>query len=237
MNSFDPPHHTQLRALISRGFTPRRVSDLEPSIRALARTLLDNFVEQGKGDAIADYAALLPSMVMGKLIGLPDDVVPICRQLTDEFMHHTQPSDALEPATRSYEIFAELFEQRRRQPQDDLLTALLHAEIDGARLNDDELLAFGWLLLVGGNDTTTNLIGNGLELFARHRDQRAQMIDDPASIATAVDEMLRYAAPTHTLPRTAMRDVELHGCTIAAGSRVQLLWAAANLDEREFPDS
>jgi cytochrome P450 len=236
MNSFDPPKHTQLRALISRGFTPRRVSDLEPSIRALARTLLDNFVEQGKGDAIADYAALLPSMVMGKLIGIPDDVVPICRQLTDEFMHHTKPSDALEPATRSYEIFAELFEQRRRRPQDNLLTALLHAEIDGERLNDDELLAFGWLLLVGGNDTTTNLIGNGLELFARHRDQRAQMIDDPASIATAVDEVLRYAAPTHTLPRTAMRDVELHGCTIAAGSRVQLLWAAANLDEREFPD-
>ena len=236
MNSFDPPHHTQLRALISRGFTPRRVSDLEPSIRVLARTLLDNFVEQGKGDAIADYAALLPSMVMGKLIGLPDDVVAICRQLTDEFMHHTKPSDALEPATRSYEIFAEVFEQRRRRPQDDLLTALLHAEIDGERLDDDELLAFGWLLLVGGNDTTTNLIGNGLELFARHPDQRAQMIHNPECIATAVDEVLRYASPTHTLPRTAMRDVELHGRTIAARSRVQLLWAAANLDEREFPD-
>jgi cytochrome P450 len=236
MNSFDPPRHTQLRALISRGFTPRRVSDLEVQIRAIAARLVDGFVDAGEADAIAGYAGPLPSMVIGRLIGLPDDVVPLCRELTDEFMHHTTPSDATGPAGRAYEIFAELYEERRREPQDDLLTALLHAEIDGDRLTEDELLAFGWLLLVGGNDTTTNLIGNGLELFAHHPGQRAQLIDDPTMLGPAADEVLRYASPTHTLPRTALRDVALHGRTIPAGGRVHLLWSAANLDEREFSD-
>ena len=236
MNSLDPPRHTQMRALISRGFTPRRVADLDPTIRAIARELLDAVVSAGRFDAIADYAALLPPMVMGKLIGIPDELVPVCRALTDEFMHHTDPSDARAPATKAYEIFSELLEQRRREPRDDLLTALLDAEIDGDHLSEDELLGFGWLLLVGGNDTTTNLIGNGIELFARHSDQRRQLNDDPDGFGAAVEEVLRIASPTHTLPRTAMHDVELHARTIPAGSRVLLLWSAANLDEREFPE-
>jgi len=236
MNSVDPPRHTKLRALISRGFTPRRVQDMEQNVRTIARELLDRLPHTGRTDLIADYAALLPSMVMGKLVGIPEKLVPVCRELTDEFMHHTQPSDALGPATRSYEIFAELFDERRRNPKDDLLTALLNAEVDGQRLDEDDLLAFGWLLLVGGNDTTTNLIGNGFELFARHPEQRAQLRDDASTLANGVDEVLRYASPTHALPRTALRDVELHGITIPAGARVMLLWSAANLDEREFPD-
>jgi cytochrome P450 family 130 len=236
MNSFDPPRHTQLRALISRGFTPRRVNDLETEIRDIARRLIDDFAAAGECDAIAQYASLLPSMVIGKLIGLPDELVPVCRELTDHFMRHTSPEDGRDYPWRSYEIFGELYEQRRREPQDDLLTALLHAEIDGVRLTEDELLAFGWLLLVGGNDTTTNLIGNGLELFARHPDQRRAMVDDPVLIPDAVDEVLRVASPTHALPRTATRDVEHEGGTIPQGARVLLLWSAANLDEREFPE-
>jgi cytochrome P450 len=173
---------------------------------------------------------------MGRLVGIPDDVIPVCRALTDEFMHHTAVSDVAGPAARSDEIFAELLAERRRRPSDDLLSALLAAEIDGQRLTEDELLGFGWLLLVGGNDTTTNLIANGLELFARHPDQRRQLIDDPGLIPDAVEEVLRVAPPTHSLPRTAARDVELHGGVIPARSRVMLLWAAANLDEREFPE-
>lgn len=234
MNSLDPPRHTQMRALIARGFTPRRVSDLAPIIRTVARELLDAMVGEGRADAIAQYAALLPSAVMGKLIGIPDELVPVCRSLTDAFMHHTSPADARVPAAQAYDIFADLLDERRRQPQDDLLTALLDADIDGDKLSDDELLGFGWLLLVGGNDTTTNLIGNGLELLARHPPQRQQAIDDPTLLDAAVDEVLRVAAPTHALARTARHEVTLHGCTIPAGSRVLLLWAAANLDDREF---
>jgi cytochrome P450 len=236
MNSLDPPRHTEMRALIARGFTPRRVADLEPMIRALARELIAGIVANGGGDAIADFAAVLPSVVMGRLIGIPDHIIPVCRALTDEFMHQTEAHGAHGPATRSYEIFADLLAQRRRQPTDDLLSALLAAEIDGDRLSEDELLGFGWLLLVGGNDTTTNLIGNGIELFARHGDQRRRVIEDPALLSPAVDEVLRVASPTHSLPRMAAVDAHIEHGTFPAGSRVLLLWSAANLDEREFPE-
>jgi len=236
MNSFDPPRHTQLRALISRAFTPRRVSDLEPQIRAIAASLVDAFVGEGRAEAIVQYASLLPSMVIGRLIGLPDELVPVCRALTDEHMRHTDPSQSVGPTRRAYAIFADLYAERRRAPKDDLMTALLQAEIDGERLSEDELLAFGWLLLVGGNDTTTNLIGNGLELFARHPDTRRRLVSDPGLLGAAVEEVLRHASPTHTLPRTTTRDVTMHGRTIPKGARVHLLWSSANLDEREFPD-
>jgi cytochrome P450 len=236
MNSLDPPRHTAMRALISRGFTPRRVADLESTVRAVARELLRELVARGGGDAIADFAAILPSVVMGRLIGLPDELIPLCRALTDEFMHQTTPAGALGPAARSYEIFAELLDERRRVPQEDLMSALLAARIDGQRLSEDELLAFGWLLLVGGNDTTTNLIGNGLELFARHPDQKRLLLDDPTLLSGAVDEVLRFASPTHSLPRMTTREATLPHGVIPAGQRVLLLWAAANLDERAFPD-
>ena len=236
MNSFDPPRHAQLRALISRGFTPRRVSDLESQIRTIARELLDGFVAEGRADVVSQYSMLLPSIVMGRLIGLPEELVPVCRALTDEHMTQTDPSQAVGPTSRAYAIFAELYEERRREPKDDLLTALLEAEIDGERLSEDDLQAFGWLLLVGGNDTTTNLIGNGLELFARHPDTRRALVADPSLLGNTVEEVLRYASPTFSLPRTATRDVELHDCLIPTGARVHLLWSAANLDERVFPD-
>jgi cytochrome P450 len=236
MNSLDPPRHTAMRALISRGFTPRRVAGLEDTVRQVARDLIGGLVERGGGDAIADFAAILPSVVMGRLIGLPDDVIPVCRALTDEFMHQTTPQGAEGPAARSYAIFGKLLDERRVEPRDDLMSALLAAEIDGQKLSEDELLAFGWLLLVGGNDTTTNLIGNGLDLFARHPDQKRLLLDDPARITGAVDEVLRIASPSHSLPRMTTRDAELPHGMIPKGRRVLLVWAAANLDERAFPD-
>lgn len=235
MNSLDPPRHTAMRALIARGFTPRRVADLEGTIREIARELIAGIVERGGGDAIAEFAAILPSVVMGRMIGLPDELIPVCRALTDEFMHQITPQGQQGPAARSYEIFEMLLDQRRAAPRDDLMSALLAAEIDGVRLTDDELLGFGWLLLVGGNDTTTNLIGNGLELFARHPDQRQALVADPALLGDAVDEVLRIASPTHTLPRVTAREATLEHGVIPAGTRVLLLWSAANLDEREFP--
>lgn len=236
MNSFDPPRHTQLRAIVSRAFTPRRVSDLAPQIRAIANGLLDEIQPKGRADLVTQYASLLPSMVIGRLIGLPDELVPVCRELTDEHMRHTHPSQSAGPTQKAYAIFEALYAARRREPRDDLMTALLEAEIDGERLSQDDLLAFGWLLLVGGNDTTTNLIGNGLELFARHPDVRRELTGDPSLLGSAVDEVLRYASPTFSLPRRTTRDVELHGTTIPAGAQVHLLWSSANLDEREFPD-
>jgi cytochrome P450 family 130 len=236
LNSLDPPRHGQLRKLVSRAFTPRRVADLEAGIRVRAGRLIDEFVEEGSCDAMESYASLLPSMVMGELLGLRDDLVPVCRALTDASKRRVTPEGGAEPAARSYEIFAELYAERRKQRRDDLLSALVDAEVDGVRLTEDELLAFGWLLLVGGNDTTTNLIGNGIEVLARHPAVRAELVQDPSLIASAVEEMLRLVPPTHSLPRRAAVDVELHGRCIPKDSRVMLLWHAANLDEREYPE-
>jgi cytochrome P450 len=236
LNSLDPPRHGQLRRLVSRAFTPRRVADLEDDIRSLANRLIDAFVEEGSCDAVARYAALLPSMVMGELLGLPPELVPVCRELTDTSKRRVTPEGGAAPAARSYEIFRELYAARRVQRTDDLLSALLDAEVDGERLTEDELVAFGWLLLVGGNDTTTTLIGNGIELLARHPASRAELAADPSLVPGAVEEMLRRASPTHSLPRTAATDTELHDTRIPAGARVMLLWHAANLDEREFPE-
>lgn len=236
MNSLDPPRHSKVRALISRGFTPRRVGDLEPFVREVARELLAPIVERGSGDAIAEYAAILPSVVMGRLIGLPDEMVPVCRELTERFMVQIGAHTADGPAVQSYEIFQELIDRRADEPRDDLMSALIAAEVDGERLTNDELLGFGWLLLVGGNDTTTNLIGNAIELLDRHREQRRLLLDDPSLTGDAVDEVLRLASPTNASPRITTRDAPTPHGTIPAGSRVLLLWRAANLDEREFDD-
>lgn len=234
MNSLDPPRHSQVRALISRGFTPRRVGELEPTIRTAARELISKILQRGEGDALSDFAAILPSVVMGRLIGLSDEDVPVCRELTDRFMRQIGAHTADGPAVQSYEIFQRLIDHRSDEPRDDLMSALISAEVDGEHLTNDELLGFGWLLLVGGNDTTTNLIGNGLELFNRHREVRQLLTDDPLLIGDAVDEVLRFASPTNSSPRIATRDVQTPHGMIEEGSRVLLLWRAANLDEREF---
>ena len=236
MNSLDPPRHSKVRALISRGFTPRRVGDLEPFVRSIARELLEPIVARGGGDGIAEFAAILPSVVMGRLIGLSDDMVPVCRELTDRFMKQIGAHTVDGPAVQSYEIFQDLIDHRSDEPRDDLMSALIEAEVDGEHLTSDELLGFGWLLLVGGNDTTTNLIGNTIELLAHHPDQRQMVLDDPSIMGDVIDEVLRYASPTNSSPRISTRVVETPHGVIEEGSRVLLLWRAANLDEREFPD-
>lgn len=236
LNGTDPPRSTRLRSLIAGAFTTQRVAALEPEIRKLARRLFDALPDHGPCDLIGAFAALLPSMVTGRLIGLPEERWAECREITDRIMHVRSVEDYEAPANDCYALFGDLIELRRRNPQDDLFSALLQSEIDGERLTDDELLAFGFVLLIGGNDTTTNLIGNGLELLARHPDARHRLRDDPALVPGAVEEMLRIASPTHSTPRMTTRDVELPYGTIPEGSRVLLLWAAANLDEREFDD-
>jgi cytochrome P450 family 130 len=236
LNGTDPPRATRLRALVSGAFTGERVQALEHDIRVLARDLIGQLPAAGTCDMITEFAALLPSMVMGRLIGLPPDRWSECREITDDIMRVRTVQDYKEPANRCYELFAELVALRRSDPRHDLLSSLLAAEIDGERLSDDELLAFGFALLIGGNDTTTNLIGNGLELVARHPNARRQLRANPELIPGAVEEMLRAASPTHTSPRTATCDIDLHGGTIPAGSRVLLVWASANLDDREFKD-
>jgi cytochrome P450 family 130 len=232
----DPPRHTALRSLVSRAFTPRRVAQLEDRIRQVATGLVDQFAARGSCEFVHEFAAPLPSIVMADLIGVPEEHRESFRTWTEAFLEVTGPGDISERAQNIYQLFGQLLQDRRRAPTDDLMSALIEARVDGASLSEDDLLGFCFLLLIAGNDTTTSLIGNGAELLARHPRQRDNLVSDPALIPAAVEEMVRIEAPTQALPRTATRDVTLHGVTVPAGSRVMLLWGSANLDEREFPD-
>ncbi len=190
----DPPTHTSMRALVSRAFTPRRVAGLEPSIRALARTLLAKWDDDF--DLVSGYAAPRPSIVMAELIGVPPEQREEFRLLTEAFVDTDAAGTLPSRLARIYEMFALLLEERRRRPQDDLMSALIGADIDGVGLSDDELLGFCFLLLLAGNDTTTTLIGNGAALLADHPDQRAVLVGDPERLPQAIEEMLRIESPT-----------------------------------------
>ena len=230
----DPPRHSQMRALVSRAFTPRRIAELEPHLRELAMETLD---ELGPDfDAVREFALPLPSIMMAELLGVPIDVRERFLPLTEGFLDSTDHEELATRFARIYEMFDELLALRRMHPEDDLMSALLAAEIEGVRLTDDEVSGFCFLLLVAGNDTSTTLIGNSIAILARHPDVRAELVADPGLVSGAIEEILRRESPSQVLPRTAARDVMLHDVTIPAGARVLLCWAAANLDEREFPD-
>ena len=238
IQQMDPPRHHELRNLLWRAFTPKRVAAMEPRVRELARGLIDSFLEQGRCDLLHEFASQLPSLVIGELIGS----IPAERRTA--FLEWTEALITANPArewetnpfAEIYQEFGKLLDERREVRRDDLMSALIDAELDGQRLSQEELLGFCFLLVVGGNDTTTNLIANGAVLLAQHPDQRAELARNPALIPQAVEETLRFDAPTQALPRIATRDVQLYDCTIRKGEEVSLVWGSANHDERQFPD-
>lgn len=233
----DPPRQTALRKLVSRVFTPRRVAGMEADLSASIERLLDTIAAKGTCEFQHGYAAVVPSVAVGGMIGLDEQYLAPMRTWTEAFIGLTENNDdALNAAVSIYTTFAELLEERRREPREDMMTALLNAEIDGERLSDEELLGFCLLLVLGGNDTTASLIGSGTVLLLQNPDQLDLLRRDPSLWPSAVEEINRIESPTQALPRTATRDVELHGVRIPAGSRVLLVWGAANHDEREFPD-
>jgi cytochrome P450 len=232
----DPVRHTQLRALVSRAFTPKRIAEIEPLVRATARDLLDDIAERGRCDLQHEYATVLPSVVIGKMIGVPDEHIDAFRSWTDSFLEIQGPQDYTESLGKCYELFAELLAERRVAPGDDLMSALLAAEVDGQQLTEEELLGFCFLLVLAGNDTTASLIGSGAVLLANDPAQRAELVRDPSRWGNAVEEINRLESPAQVLPRTTTCDVELHDTVIPSGSRVMLIWGSANHDEREFPD-
>ncbi|MFK7898517.1 MAG: cytochrome P450 [Myxococcota bacterium] len=238
LNFLDPPRHDQLRALVSRAFTFRRVQEMEPKIRRIARELISDFFDRGECDFLEDYAIPLPGRIIAEMIGVPEE-------RRKEFLGYTRAialgdqSKSLtetirDPAAKIYNEFGLLIEERLKSRQDDLMSALIDAEIDGERLTRDEIEGFCFQLIIAGNDTTTTLIGNGAVLLEQHPDQRALLVREPERIPKAVEEMLRYEPPAQALPRRARQELTLHGQTIPEDARVLLVWAAANLDEREF---
>ena len=233
---FDPPRHTAHRALVSRAFTPRRVVDLEPMVHAIARDLCAALADRAEIDFQHEYAALVPSLVASRLIGIPDELTPEFRRITECFLEISDAQEFAANAGGIYGMFADLLAERRAHPADDLMSALIAAEIDGEHLPEDELLGFCMLLILAGNDTTSSLIGNGFVLLDGLPDVRAALAADPSRWGAAAEEMVRLEAPAQTLPRNTTVDVTVRDTTIPAGSRVQLVWGSANRDEREFAD-
>ena len=239
MIGMDPPDQTALRKLVVRAFAPTRVGALEPRVRRLTTGFLDQVVEAGECDLIERFAALLPSDVISTLLGAPQEVHSDLRIWTETLMHRedgvAKPPEAANQAAKSLiDYFGVLIEEKRKQPADDLVSALLEAELDGRRLADLEILGFCFLLISGGNETTEKLIANTVHQLARHPDQRRVLLDDPSRIPDAVEESLRFRSPTQYMVRTTLRDVSLRDRTIPAGHKVMLLIGAANHDERQF---
>jgi cytochrome P450 len=239
--ALDPPRHTRMRSLVGKGFTPSKVNQMEDQIRAIALEHLEPALERGSFDFIADFAGKLPMDVISELVGVPRVDRAEVRRLADVVVHREDglfdvPPAGMDAAFTLVGYYQAMVDERRRAPKDDLTSALLVAEIEGDRLTDDEIIAFLFLMVVAGNETTTKLLGNAWYWGWRHPDQRAKPFDEPARVADWVEETLRFDTSSQMLVRVARTDLDLHGTTIPEGDRVLLLVGSANRDESVFPD-
>jgi cytochrome P450 len=239
--AMDPPRHGQLRGLVSRAFTPRRVEQLEPRIRDLARAHLDRALEHESFDLIAELAGKLPMDVVSELMGVPPADRDELRRLADLVLHREPglrdvPPAGVDAALELVAYYADLVADRRRRPAEDLTSALAAAEIDGTRLDDDDIIAFLFLMVVAGNETTTKLLGHAWYWAWRNPDERAKPFAEPGRIADWVQETVRYDTSTQFLVRTATEDIPLHGGVLPAGARVVLLIGSACRDPRAYDD-
>ena len=237
----DPPRHDQLRALVSRAFTPRRGAGLHDAITQMAAELFERLGEgSGRADFVTDFAAILPAAVIADLLGVPatdrDQFRLWSSQLVQVDVTHGQTTDAMAAAASIYAYFTDFLADRRRNPREDLMSALVNATVDGVGLTDEEVLGFCALLLVAGYETTTNLLGNSAVVLAQHSQARSRLAEDRTLLGPAVEELLRYDSPAQGLSRTLTRDVTLHDTTMREGEKALLLFGSANRDERAFPD-
>jgi cytochrome P450 len=237
--STDPPAHTRLRKAVHRALTPRRVEALEPRIRGYARRLLEEIPRGEVVDLVASYTQSLPMAVMCELLGIPIEDRATFRRWADAVVRtNLGSSDAIDAAQRElYAYFAGVVAERRARPRGDLVSLLLTPTEDGDLLDEDDLLGFCFLLLLAGIETTTAALGNAVVILDRERGVRARLAREPARIPAAIEEVLRFDSPVQGLSRTLARDALLHGQKLLEGERVHLLFAAANRDERCFPDA
>jgi cytochrome P450 len=239
----EPPRHTRTRALVSKGFTPRRVADLEPSIRRIAEDHLATATarEGGEFDFVADFAGLLPMDVISAMLGVPREDRAKLRGWADLLVHREEgitdvPPAGVEAAVHLVSYFAELISARRRRPLGDLTSALTQSEIDGDRLSDEEITSILLLLVVAGNETTTKMLANAWYWAWRFPEAKSRVLGDPANSPRWVEETVRYDNSTQMLVRVATGDFHAHGTQVPDGSPVLLLIGAANRDPSVFTD-
>jgi cytochrome P450 len=243
----DPPQHTRLRNLVSRGFTPKRIAALEKDVRRIAARYLDALRGEPRFDVQQAFSVKLPMDVISVLLGIPEADRDWYRHTVDRGLERDpdtgRPSaENIGKLSESRVYVLKLLAERRKQPRQDLISVLAETDYTGPdgrtrRLTDDEVAAFSTLLAAAGAETTAKLIGNLVVYLARHPDQRRWVFEDaPARLPGAIEEVLRYDAPSQFQGRVATRDVSLHGVTIPKGARVALVTGAACRDPREFPD-
>jgi len=239
--AMDPPRHGLIRSIISRGFTVRRITDMEPHILELTRRHLEPALEQGSFDFVTDFAGKLPMDVLSEMIGFPPADRAEVRRLADLLVHREEgvfdvPQAGVEAALTLAKYFADMIAERRKRRSDDLTSALLDAELEGEKLNDADIISFLFLIVVAGNETTAKLLANAWYWAWRNPGERAKPFADPGRIESWIDETLRFDGSSQMLARTVTKDVELHGIRIPAGGRALLLIGAANRDPRVFPE-
>jgi cytochrome P450 len=239
--TMDPPEHTKMRRLISRTFTPRRMAQLEPHIRSLADSYMDRFIDDGECDLIHDFSSRLPMDVICEMIAVPSSDQDDLRKWTDLMLERDEGRPEVPPAgeeagIKVFEYFVDHVRQLRTRPGDDLISGLTSVEVDGETLDDIDVVAFCFLLIIAGNETTTKLIGNALYWLTKFPDQRQLLRDDPGLTPDAVEETFRYDGSTQLMARTLTRDIERHGTQMKAGTRVLTILGSANRDERAWDD-
>jgi len=239
----DPPHHTRLRHLVNKAFTPRHIEAIRPRIAAIVEELLEPVLEAGRLDFVRDLAHPLPVTVIAEMLGVPVEDQAELKRWSDDMALALDPlqvgahrAEGDRAALAMRKLFERVAEERRRTPREDLLSSLLAVEELGDRLSMDELLATCVLLLFAGNETTTNLLGNGVLALLRNPDELALLEQDPSLIRGAVEELLRYDSPLQFAARAAKEDVEIGGRTLLKGQRAVLLLGSANHDPAQFPD-
>lgn len=243
--AMDDPAHLRLRTLVSKGFTPRRIRELEPRVTELAVKHLDAMLEKaGRGeivDYVAEFAGKLPMDVISELMGVPEPDRDRIRAMADGVMHREDgvndvPAEAIEASLNLIVYYQEMVAERRKTPSDDLTTALLEAEIDGDRLTDEEVLGFMFLMVIAGNETTTKLLANAAFWGHKNPGQLTPVYEDSSKVPLWVEETLRYDTSSQILARTVSGELTLYDTTIPDGDVLLLLPGSAHRDERVFDD-
>jgi len=239
MINLDGHAHTRQRGLVSKGFTPRRMADLEQHARDIVVELVNKVQSVGKCDVVKDLARPLPMQLIAEMLGYPKDMYNTVLDWTDTFTQggcgQACITDEVVEAFSNFCMFhMQLLEERKQNPGDDLLSTWLNAELDGDKLSEDKLLYEHNLLLVGGSETTRNAISGGFLQLIRHPKQRQHLIDTPDALPNAIEEIVRWATPFVRMARTLTQDYSLHGREMKKGQQIVMMYPAANRDPRAF---
>jgi len=235
MLGLDPPRHRHLRALVAQAFTQKRVAALEPRIKALTASLIDRMKDHAGVDIVDAFAFPLPVMVIAELLGIPTADREQFRSWTSDMVGTDYPLK-LQGFGKMGAYFDAFISEQMRDPQENLISELLTAEIDGERLSKADVVGTCLLLLVAGHETTTTLIGNALWCFEEHPEAQAEILMRPEVLPTAIEEVLRFRSVLHWLPRVVKRKTQLLGNDLEEGDLVLPVFAAANRDGAQFPD-